>query len=65
MIEGWVLELRHESSVQKALQNLSHPWRLAATLVLVESLLYQDVRAANNRGHKVQSPELMQCYLSK
>ena len=65
MIEGWVRELQHESSVQAALQNLGHPWRMAADEFLVESLLYEDVLAANGRGLELPSPELMQGYLRK
>lgn len=65
LIAGWVQELQYDDSVQAALRDLSHPWRMAADTFLVESLVYEDVIAANGKGLELPSSALLQSYLRK
>ena len=64
-IQSWTARLGGDPEVEKAMQDLGHPWRHEADVFLIESLVADDVRQANSQGMQLGSQLLLQSLLRK
>ena len=64
-IQCWTTQLGWHPEVEKAMQDLSHPWRHQADVFLMESLVADDVRQANSQGMQLGSQLLLESLLRK